>query len=116
MNAQPRTVAEGFLAALADRGVDWVLGNAGTDFAPIIEALAAGLDAFGLAEAASTRARRASLTDELCARRQREVAAGHEPASQPLSPEFMSLTLSGFACVTESMPRRRRGSAAAPCG
>ena len=37
MSAQPRTVAEGFLAALADRGVEWVFGNAGTDFAPITE-------------------------------------------------------------------------------
>ncbi|WP_428121224.1 hypothetical protein [Candidatus Poriferisodalis sp.] len=37
MNAQPRTVAEGFRAALADRGVEWMFGNAGTDFAPITE-------------------------------------------------------------------------------
>src|SRR5262245_33671654 len=31
--------AESFLCRLADRGVDYVLANAGTDFAPIIEAL-----------------------------------------------------------------------------
>src|SRR5499433_1104294 len=31
--------AESFLSRLADRGVDYVLANAGTDFAPIIEAL-----------------------------------------------------------------------------
>ena len=32
--------AESFLARLAERGVDYVFANAGTDFAPIIEALA----------------------------------------------------------------------------
>ena len=42
--AGPRTVAEAFLAALAERGVEWVFGNAGTDFAPVIEALAANAD------------------------------------------------------------------------
>src|SRR5215468_8654715 len=31
--------AESFLCRLADRGVEYVLANAGTDFAPIIEAL-----------------------------------------------------------------------------
>src|SRR6202162_1197964 len=31
--------AESFLPPLADRGVEYVLANAGTDFAPIIEAL-----------------------------------------------------------------------------
>src|ERR1700738_854898 len=31
--------AESFLTRLADRGVEYVLANAGTDFAPIIEAL-----------------------------------------------------------------------------
>ncbi len=33
-----RSVAEAYLALLADRGVDYLFGNAGTDFAPIIEA------------------------------------------------------------------------------
>ena len=33
------TVAETFLAALADNGIEYVFANAGTDFAPIIEAL-----------------------------------------------------------------------------
>lgn len=34
------TVADAYLAILADRGVDYLFGNAGTDFAPMIEALA----------------------------------------------------------------------------
>jgi acetolactate synthase I/II/III large subunit len=34
-----RMTAESFLTRLADRGVDYVFANAGTDFAPIIEAL-----------------------------------------------------------------------------
>ncbi len=36
---QADTVAEAYLAVLADRGVDYLFGNAGTDFASIIEAL-----------------------------------------------------------------------------
>ncbi len=36
----PETVAEAYLLALKDRGVDYLFGNAGTDFAPVIEALA----------------------------------------------------------------------------
>src|SRR5262245_1229177 len=32
------TIAEAYLALLADRGVDCLFGNAGTDFAPLIEA------------------------------------------------------------------------------
>ena len=36
---QADTVAEAYLAILADRGVDYLFGNAGTDFASIIEAL-----------------------------------------------------------------------------
>ncbi len=43
-NSSPPTVAEAYLRALKSRGVDWIFGNAGTDFAPIIEALAAGGD------------------------------------------------------------------------
>ena len=31
------TVADAYLAILADRGIDYFFGNAGTDFAPIIE-------------------------------------------------------------------------------
>jgi acetolactate synthase-1/2/3 large subunit len=34
-----RITAESFLTRLADRGVEYVMANAGTDFAPIIEAL-----------------------------------------------------------------------------
>lgn len=34
-----RMTAESFLTRLADRGVEYVMANAGTDFAPIIEAL-----------------------------------------------------------------------------
>ncbi len=36
---QTRTVAEAFLAALRARGVDYLFANAGTDFAPIVEAI-----------------------------------------------------------------------------
>jgi acetolactate synthase-1/2/3 large subunit len=35
-----RTVAAAYLALLAERGVDYLFGNAGTDFAPLIEAYA----------------------------------------------------------------------------
>ena len=42
-----RNVAEAYLALLADRGVDYLFANAGTDFGPIIEALASS-DARGL--------------------------------------------------------------------
>jgi acetolactate synthase I/II/III large subunit len=38
----PRTVAEVYLELLAARGVSYLFGNAGTDFAPLIEALAKG--------------------------------------------------------------------------
>lgn len=41
MTRAPQTVAEAYLVALKTRGVDWIFGNAGTDFAPIIEAMAA---------------------------------------------------------------------------
>ncbi|MHA1107797.1 MAG: thiamine pyrophosphate-binding protein, partial [Alphaproteobacteria bacterium] len=34
------TVADAYLALLADRGVDYLFANAGTDFAPLIESLA----------------------------------------------------------------------------
>ncbi len=34
------TVADAYVAILADRGVDYLFANAGTDFAPLIEALA----------------------------------------------------------------------------
>lgn len=36
---RPETVAGAYLALLKARGIDWLLANAGTDFAPIIEAL-----------------------------------------------------------------------------
>src|SRR3981081_1299057 len=38
--AASRNVAGAYLALLADRGVDYLFGNAGTDFAPLIEAYA----------------------------------------------------------------------------
>src|SRR5712675_3212312 len=38
--AESRSVAGAYLALLADRGVDYLFGNAGTDFAPLIEAYA----------------------------------------------------------------------------
>ncbi len=34
------SVAEAYLALLADRGVEYLFANAGTDFAPIVEAYA----------------------------------------------------------------------------
>jgi acetolactate synthase-1/2/3 large subunit len=40
MPTRPTTVAEAYLQALKTRGVDYLFGNAGTDFAPVIEALA----------------------------------------------------------------------------
>jgi acetolactate synthase I/II/III large subunit len=40
MKSKQPTVAEHYLAQLADRGVEYLFGNAGTDFAPIIEAYA----------------------------------------------------------------------------
>ena len=39
-NKDAGTVAQAYLALLADRGVDYLFGNAGTDFAPLIEAYA----------------------------------------------------------------------------
>ena len=42
------TVAEAYLTLLKARGIDWLFANAGTDFAPIIEALSRGAGA-GLA-------------------------------------------------------------------
>ena len=40
MSRHPQTVAEAYLATLKTRGVDWIFGNAGTDFAPLVEAYA----------------------------------------------------------------------------
>ena len=34
------TVADAYLQLLADRGIDYLFANAGTDFAPLIEAYA----------------------------------------------------------------------------
>lgn len=39
---QPETTAGAYLAHLKARGIDWLFANAGTDFAPIIESIAAG--------------------------------------------------------------------------
>src|SRR5262249_62199987 len=35
-----QTTAEAYLDLLRDRGIDYFLGNAGTDFAPLVEAFA----------------------------------------------------------------------------
>ena len=43
-----QTVAEAYLTLLKARGVDWLFANAGTDFAPVIEAFSRGATA-GLA-------------------------------------------------------------------
>jgi len=40
---ETRTVASNYLSLLSDRGVDHLFGNAGTDFAPIVEAYADAL-------------------------------------------------------------------------
>ncbi len=40
MSDQQQITAEAYIRRLADRGIDYVFANAGTDFAPIIEALA----------------------------------------------------------------------------
>ena len=34
------TVADAYMALLADRGIDYWFANAGTDFAPVVETLA----------------------------------------------------------------------------
>ena len=39
---KPETVAEAYLALLASRDVDYLFGNSGTDFPPLVEALAKG--------------------------------------------------------------------------
>ena len=39
---KPETVAEAYLALLATRDVDYLFGNSGTDFPPLVEALAKG--------------------------------------------------------------------------
>jgi len=38
-DAQPEIAAEAYLRRLAERGIEYVFANAGTDFAPVIEAL-----------------------------------------------------------------------------
>ncbi len=40
--AKLETTAEAYLALLKSRGIDWLFANAGTDFAPVIEALVRG--------------------------------------------------------------------------
>jgi len=45
-----RTVAAAYLALLAERGVDYLFGNAGTDFAPLIEAYAQAAQTGGAAQ------------------------------------------------------------------
>lgn len=44
-SARPETVAEAFLCRLKARGVDHLFANGGTDFAPVIEAIARGAGA-----------------------------------------------------------------------
>ena len=41
-SAKLESTAEAYLALLKSRGIDWLFANAGTDFAPIIEALVRG--------------------------------------------------------------------------
>ncbi|HML13834.1 MAG TPA: thiamine pyrophosphate-requiring protein [Xanthobacteraceae bacterium] len=46
---ESRSVAAAYLALLAERGVDYLFGNAGTDFAPLIEAYAQAAQTGGAA-------------------------------------------------------------------
>ncbi|HEV3394893.1 MAG TPA: thiamine pyrophosphate-binding protein, partial [Xanthobacteraceae bacterium] len=46
---QSRSVAAAYLALLAERGVEYLFGNAGTDFAPLIEAYAQAAQTGGAA-------------------------------------------------------------------
>src|SRR5215475_6217997 len=46
---ESRTVAAAYLAQLAERGVEYLFGNAGTDFAPLIEAFAQAAQTGGAA-------------------------------------------------------------------
>jgi acetolactate synthase I/II/III large subunit len=46
---ETRTVAAAYLAKLAERGVEYLFGNAGTDFAPLIEAFAQAAQTGGAA-------------------------------------------------------------------
>ena len=52
--------AEAYLARLAERGIEYVFANAGTDFAPIVEALArnAGCNKFPRSSRCRTRTSR----------------------------------------------------------
>ncbi len=45
MSSNSRSVASNYLQALLDRGIEYVFANAGTDTAPIIEALVAARNA-----------------------------------------------------------------------
>ena len=56
------TVGEAYLALLAERGIEYLFANAGTDFAPLVEAFAksARTGAPGSTTSLSRRSRRAS--------------------------------------------------------
>src|SRR5215470_14485470 len=47
--SETRTVAAAYLALLAERGVEYLFGNAGTDFAPLIDAFAQAAQTGGAA-------------------------------------------------------------------
>ena len=59
--ASRRSVAEGLLRALKRRGIDHVLANAGTDFAPVIEGSCASRAAAKQFRASSRSRTRTSL-------------------------------------------------------
>lgn len=67
------TVAEAYLSLLAERGIDWLFANGGTDFAPMVEGLA-GIEA---------KSRRPALN---------VVSAGHENVAASMAHGYYLMT------------------------
>ena len=77
------SVAEAYLALLAERGVEYLFANAGTDFAPIVEAYAkAAHTGMPGAEAAARDAREPRDVDGARLRRRVGPGAGGHGACQ----------------------------------
>ncbi len=77
------SVAEAYLALLAERGVEYLFANAGTDFAPIVEAYAkAAHTGTAGAEAAARDAREPRHVDGARLRRRVGPGAGGHGACQ----------------------------------
>jgi acetolactate synthase-1/2/3 large subunit len=62
--------------------------------APAVAAIATGLEEAGYADNPATAARRERLVPQLAARRAAEVAVGDDPGGTPMTPEYMSKTIS----------------------